>query len=143
MAEHRAFIPVAPPEGLSHNDLMPVRRRDGKLAIIKGPALRAAEDALLPWLANNRPPRPVDEGGVPVAVDVRLAWEADADHPGGSPMAKAPDWDNAAKVVCDLLQRTGWLEDDRHVVDGRVAKLHAPHAGVFVEVRAIDDSEEA
>ena len=138
MMEHSTWIPIPPPEGLSHNDLMPVMRKDGSLGIIKGPGLRAAEEAVLPWLAVNRPAHPVDAGGASVALTVGVCWEAGEGHDPGTPMVEAPDWDNVGKVVGDLLQRAKWIEDDRHVADGRVIKSWDERPGIYVAVEAIE-----
>jgi hypothetical protein len=38
---------------------------------------------------------------------------------------RKPDWDNAAKLVCDALNGIAW-RDDAHVADARVLKFWAP-----------------
>jgi Holliday junction resolvase RusA-like endonuclease len=49
-----------------------------------------------------------------------------------------PDWDNVAKIVCDVLQRSAVLTDDSQVVRGSTTKLWAavgenPHVLVTIK----------
>lgn len=140
---HSAFLPMVPPEGLSHNDLMPVRRRDGSLSIVKGESLRAAEADILPRLAREAPDEPVGQDGGPLSLRVTVLWPTDGSHEHGEPMVEAPDWDNVAKVVGDLLQRAGWISDDRQICEGTVVKAWSDLPGIHVDVATLTWRREA
>ena len=101
-------------------EIRPIGRKGGghRMTLMDSKALRAVRTM---YLAHMKPcPLPPMEG--PVAITICFAWKQADNQPLCAWWEQKPDWDNAAKALCDTLVERGYLPDDKRIVDGRVMK---------------------
>ena len=132
-----AFLAMVPPT-VTHNDLVPYRRRDGSMGIRKSEALHAAEDALDARIrAAGPPPEPLGSRGEALAVTVRVCYPCAGGHAQGAPHTARPDLDNLLKTLGDRLQAMGVVADDSRVCQWDASKAWCDPAGVYVSVAVV------
>lgn len=126
---------------VTHNALMPVRGKGGRLAIAKKPELEAAEQVWESRLASALLPmeRPL-EGAI--RAEVRFAFCADGRHLPGEPHTEKPDLDNLEKTLWDALQRIGAIVDDCAICDKRVTKMWAEVPGVYLALEEVERNDD-
>ncbi len=104
----------------------------------------AALDEANAWYATMMPANPRQGVTIfgPLQIHVTFCWFDDRlaakDHDGFPHrvwLEQKPDWDNAAKGLCDCLVKKGWIADDKRIVKGSVQKIASGSlgdAGVYV-----------
>ena len=132
MASIRFFEPMAKVPRTTHNELEIHRSKDGRLAIGKGDRLKQAEAVWRSHLAPHAPEKPLHG---PIEAEVTVCWPTDGIHYQGQPMTDKPDLDNVEKVLWDILQREGFIQDDAHVALKRVAKMWRDPSGIYVRLK--------
>jgi len=136
------WIPVVPPiRSGQHKKVVRGVRRDGTAwaGQVQNPGYERAMGGLVQVLFQSRPDgwRPVAE---PVVVGLQLFLPhlktmPKRDRGLAIPMAKTPDWDNIAKLYGDALTRSGWIEDDKIITWGSIAKYRGPEPGILLRMR--------
>ncbi len=117
-------LDMVPPTVTHHDKELAPRRKAGggyRMTLQDSPALRAVRDLYLARIPVHAGPPLTREA----RISICFAWQPvkPSDPPAGSFWPNKPDWDNAAKALCDALVDRGYLERDERIVDGRVIKL--------------------
>lgn len=137
----QAFLPFVPPT-VTHNDLeaYTYKDKDGKVraGIRKSDRLKAAEDAMRPYVRRWVEQMTCCPLHGPVIETLRICWPTDGRHEQGEPRDDPPDLDNWIKTFNDLCESCGAISDDAHVVKYKdVVKVWADPAGVFVRFEEV------
>ena len=136
----QAFLPFVPPT-VTHNDLEAYTyKSDGKThaGIRKSRRLKAAEDAMRPYVQRWADSMACCPMRGPVVETLKVCWPTDGRHEQGEPRSDPPDLDNWIKTFNDLCESCGVISNDAHVVGYRsVCKCWADPAGVFVRFEEV------
>lgn len=124
-------LAMSPPTATHHDkQIAPVARKGGgfRMTLRNSKALQAAQTMYLGHIKPNTRP-PIDG---PVDVTICFAWAVE--NPGDPPSwyQDKPDWDNSAKLLCDVLAERGYLVDDKRIVHGEAFKIRWPRPFVTV-----------
>lgn len=133
MEQLEFFEPMRIPT-VTHNDLVPRRRKNGALYIGKSDELKEAESCWEAHLARHKPQNPFCGA---IRVKMVLSFTTDKRHPHGTPHASKPDADNLEKVIFDVMARLGFFTDDSHIADHQTTKAWADPAGIYVKMEEI------
>jgi len=131
-------LPCIPPKTSHHAKR--IVRVGGFSRLADKPELEDAKATLDALLLEHRIPAPIGGDG-PVVVDIQLTWPwltGDAKKVralGRIPHDTKPDWDNAAKTLCDRLVKLRFLSQDSRIVDGRVRKWRGDAPGIVITIR--------
>lgn len=127
----RLLCPGQPVSAKNHQ--IPVRTTGGKLRIIKGAAITAWYDRVVPVLTQQW-----GQYGLPtLTVPVHVTTHQFLAHPVTSDAN--PDGDNVQSGVWDALQKAGVIHNDRQIVAWAGTKTHdARSPRVAIELRLLD-----
>lgn len=121
---------------MTHNDLRPIKSRDGKLKIVKTQELHEAEAKWEAHLAAALPDGHEPLSG-PLGMELKICFRAAGKHHSGDPHISKPDLDNLEKTIGDVLQRIGAIEDDCLICAKYVTKSWNEIPGVYIKVEEI------
>ncbi len=97
--------------------------------------------ALTALIAQHRPDKPLD-GPLRLVITCIAAWRtgeaAWRKAYGTWPRDTGPDYDNLAKQMGDVLERSGFMVNDSRIADGRVIKLWGDVPGIRIELETIE-----
>lgn len=133
------FVSCVPPKASHHHKK--IIKRGGFYSLGDKPELQQAKATLDALFLPHQPLVPVFG---PVALDIELTWPWRQGDPkkvralGRIPSTSAPDWDNAAKGICDCLARLRFIGHDANIVDGRVRKYRGDEPGIRVTITPVD-----
>ena len=135
------WIAVNPPlRSGQHLRTVVGRRKDGSAWVgrVQNKGYEEAMRGLVSVLFSARP-----YPWHPLAEPVEVSLDLFLPHLKGTPkrcatlvlpLTTTPDWDNLAKLYGDALTRSGWLEDDKWIAVGRLAKFRSPVVGIRLRV---------
>ena len=130
------FLACVPPKTAHHAKR--IVRIGGFARMADTPALQQARGTLEALLLPHQPAVPVT-GPVVLTLDLTWPWlQADRQRDrqrGRIPHDRKPDWDNAAKAICDTLARLRFFEQDSAIVDGRVRKWRGDTPGIRITLQ--------
>lgn len=135
MSRISAFIPMDIPT-VTHNDLMPIKGKGGKLKIVKTPELHDAEAKWEAHLASAIPKGQAPLRG-PLTMELRICFRSKGKHHSGDPHITKPDLDNMEKTLGDVLQRIDAIADDCMIFDKRVSKMWNEIPGVYIKIEEL------
>lgn len=141
------------PKGNSKR-VLPDRRSDrcgicaryAKHFAVPRPGDKKAEKALVKLLLPSKPATPLSG---PVCVDIAIVHQAPKSWPQYRQRAAdagvirpssrgTPDIGNLEKMVCDALEKAGWLNDDAQVVEQRIAACYGQNPGYYVRLYSLE-----
>jgi Holliday junction resolvase RusA-like endonuclease len=94
----------------------------------------------------HRPAEPMD-GALRMQIDLyyphtdKSARKAASVQKTRIPKTTAPDFDNAAKIICDAMAKAGMIVNDARIADGRIRKWHADVEGIKVLIIDIEEHD--
>lgn len=88
-------------------------------------------------LAKYAPKKPLCGA---LGIEFIFCYEAKPPHLVGEPYTQKPDWDNAAKVLQDVLAKLNFLKDDKQIVQARVTQVYtsSDKQGVYVRLSQLE-----
>jgi Holliday junction resolvase RusA-like endonuclease len=127
------FVPCVPPKTSHHAKR--IVRRGAHFGLADTDRLNDAKDLLAALFVPFRPATPYTG---PLVLEIDLTWpwlKSDSKRVRSReqiPHDTKPDWDNAAKGICDCLAKLRFLEQDSQIVDGRVRKWRGDEPGIEI-----------
>lgn len=136
MTRIEGFFPMPRPPKVTGTNGKRYDRRTG--AVYDSPALGEARALIEASVGLRAPQRPMCGA---LYAEVRWLYPPTKAHASGEPYAAKPDADNAAKLVLDALQRTGWYADDKQVAELRVVQAYGEPSGLYVRIEEIEEEK--
>ena len=129
------FVPCVPPKTTAQQK--GAFSAGGRIRFFTKKKVAQAESDYISLLMRHAPADPM-EGPLRLRVCLTWPWRKSEKKGvvarGWAPMTSKPDFDNASKMLCDVMTKLRFWTDDSQIADGRVAKGWGDRPGVYVEV---------
>lgn len=122
-----------------------VNTRDGRSFVQHYQSAEVKENAatLASLIAPHRPSKPMS-GPLHLSLTFRFAWRKGESKKwlarGQRWKDTKPDWDNLAKQVGDVLERSGFMGNDSQIACAYVEKRWADSPGIDVTLRELEEA---
>lgn len=141
------FIDCIPPKSTHQASQRILKRKsDNKMFIGKSESSKGAQVKrdLISLLYPYRPAQAM-EGPLQVCIRITWPWRKSEKKKyrerGYRYSDKRPDFDNLAKLICDVMTRIGFYQDDSQIADGRVIKGWGKTPGIGIEIEKLEEAE--
>lgn len=83
---------------------------------------------------------PIEPLTGPLGIEIVFCYPTNSKHKHGDPYTQKPDWDNASKLLQDVLAHLRFMKDDKQIAKADVVQMYSDIVGVYVRLSELEEN---